>query len=57
MGGGARALVRQLKTAVFFCENRRNQAVLKVLRAEQLFSAINRGAMQFLTYVKTFILG
>jgi len=27
-------LVRQPKTAVFFCENRRNQAALKVLRCE-----------------------
>jgi len=31
MGGGARALVRQSKTAGFFCKNRRNQAALKVL--------------------------
>jgi len=30
MGGEARTLVRQPKTAVF-CENRRNQAALKVL--------------------------
>jgi len=32
MGGGARALVRQPKTAGFFCENRPNQAALKVLK-------------------------
>jgi len=31
MGGGAKTLVRQPKTAVFFCKNRRNQAALKVL--------------------------
>jgi len=31
IGGGARVLVRQPKTAVFFCENCRNQAALKVL--------------------------
>jgi len=32
MGGGARALVRQPKTAVFLCKNRQNLAALKVLK-------------------------
>ena len=31
LAGGARALVRQLKTAVFFCENRQNHPDAKVL--------------------------
>jgi len=31
IGGGARALVRQPKTAVFFCENRQNHPDAKVL--------------------------
>ena len=38
MGGRARALVRQLKAAVFFCENRRNQAAQKVLRLMKVCS-------------------
>jgi len=42
MGGGARALVRQLKTAVIFGENCRNQAALKVLSGFHCTQLLNK---------------